>query len=400
MPERDVEGVWLPENMGWVAFDADDNPRLVRVDEQGRVRVDAEVQVGDVEVDRVRLRDADDPDRMGEITEAGEQVVSDPTARTRLAGIRDRIGEVAGQTVASLLAAVRDRLPEGLAVVDGRLRVAGEGLTDAQLRADPVEVTAHDLDEPTTTAFTGGHVHDGEVKANSGTTDGRLRVADQAVVDELTARLAPVLDPDAEDGLPERLAAQILGPLPEGPEVIGFVTDSAVLRGLLALGYAAGGPPQSTTDVVRGLLRNPAESGRVLVVAGFVVGHDEGNALIPVEVVRNPTTNEPSTSHDEMNLSMGAPAGPETSVAEFFQDTGSAMTGGDSIWLPSTGAAPNAYDLTVPAVIWPGNSVGVNFDIGALLSSGTGMVAVLWVERDEDEILELLAAHDALPEEP
>jgi hypothetical protein len=66
----------------------------------------------------------------------------------------------------------------------------------------------------------------------------------------------------------------------------------------------------------------------VLIVAGFVVGHDEGNNLIPVQVIRNPTTNLPSTSHDEMNLSMGAPHGPFSSVASFFQDTGSAMGGG------------------------------------------------------------------------
>jgi hypothetical protein len=301
--------------------------------------------------------------------EVQAQTLGDPIGPTAFtSGLEDPDGDLA----VPLLDAARRQL-----VTDQH----AQALTDAQLRDSPVPVNtglAQPLEE-------GGTVAVSNQPADPAT---------DTTLTEVRNRLAPTLPADAGSGLPERLHVQQIAPLPTGPHAIGFTTDSGVLEGALGTGFAAGGPPQSTTNVVRALLVNPAASGKVLIVAGFVVGHDEGNNLIPVQVIRNPTTNLPSTSHDEMNLSMGAPHGPFSSVASFFQDTGSAMGGaGDSMWVPSTGAAPNSYELRIPAFIWPDNSIGVNFDIGALLSSGTGQVAVVWSERDEADILTLLAAN-------
>ena len=286
-------------------------------------------------------------------------------------------------------------------------QVQTDALTDSELRASPLDIGNFPEEFPLpasqvqTDALT-----DAELRAVALDTRARTknntdyveprRQADIGQPVDGTAGLVGHSDPDGmvRASLSDAQGRAILG---NSTQMTGFNTDAGVLRSINGNAYLGGSSVQSTTNNLRGLLRNPAGSGRVIVVSFLVVAHDEGNTIVDMEIVRNPTTNLPTAQQNVMNFNIiseeqGMPA------AELFIDTGSAMESDESdIFVPTQGNGPNAFDLTTPLIVWPGLSVGTNFDIGGTLSTADASISIAWIEAPVAEINAVRQAHGQTP---
>lgn len=139
--------------------------------------------------------------------------------------------------------------------------------------------------------------------------------------------------------------------------------DSFLDEGIKGQWYATGRGPVSVAGggLTSGRFNvvNPVGSGKLIMIHRYRVHVTTASEFIEIRV--NATTNLPTFALPATNRRVGGPAG----VAQIFQDTGPAMTGG--IALPyqipvATSANTFTEFLIVPTIIVPpGFSIGTNF---------------------------------------
>lgn len=142
----------------------------------------------------------------------------------------------------------------------------------------------------------------------------------------------------------------------------------------------AGGPNQvSSSDHVRVMLEMPGSSSKVALVTRAIMAHDS-SGILPAEIIRNPDTNTPTTVIDSLNLAMHHT---NTSEATMYADSGLDMTGSaGGLFLPTIGDFPLDVELRAPFVVMPGTAIGLDFDVGGNLTSGSVMCVLAWIERE------------------
>lgn len=286
-------------------------------------------------------------------------------------------------------------------------QVQTNALTDAELRAAPLDVGNFPAEFPLpvgqvqTDALTDAQLREAALDVRARTADNAFYVEPrrQSAINQPsdgTAGTAAYTDPDGivRAALSDAQGRAVLG---SSTQMAGFTTDAGVLRAINSNAYLGGSAVQSTTNSLRGLLRNPAGSGRVLVVSFIIVAHDEGNSVVDMEIIRSPTTNLPTTAQNVMNFNI-IDEQQEEPQGQLLIDTGSGMSGNEAdIFVPTQGNNPNPLTLTTPLLVWPGLSVGANFDIGGTLSSADAAMSVAWVEIPVAEINLVREAHGQPP---
>lgn len=129
---------------------------------------------------------------------------------------------------------------------------------------------------------------------------------------------------------------------------------------------------------IRGLLSNPANSSRVLVVVALLsdIG---GEGLAEGSIFKNPDTNLPTTTRFVWQPNDAVTDFP---VTEFFADTGATMTGGTDVarvGLPGPGRVITELPGGIPVL--PGTSIGINVPTGVLTSADANFGAYV-IEED------------------
>lgn len=163
----------------------------------------------------------------------------------------------------------------------------------------------------------------------------------------------------------------------------GYVSESIVKDAHNGRVFVMGTDLIASTASVRATVVNPAGSGTVLSIVRLITAHDQSGVL-PAEIIRNPDTNTPTTAQTIMNMNVG---NANTTTAESYADSGTAMTGAvGSMFLPTVGNIPLNLELRAPMVLHPGNSAGINLDVGSALTSGEVMVSLAWVETPSSEL--------------
>lgn len=160
--------------------------------------------------------------------------------------------------------------------------------------------------------------------------------------------------------------------------------DPGLLSSIGGEAFFSGTDTISSSDTVRATLEVPAGSDYGAVIYRIIVAHDQ-SGLLPVEFIRGPTTDLPTTSWTPLNLNMDSAA--SDGVAVVNADTGVAMTGGTGgAHIATTGSVPTDIQFNTPMVVRPDQIVGLNAAVGSALSSGSVMVLVSWIELTTTEL--------------
>lgn len=166
----------------------------------------------------------------------------------------------------------------------------------------------------------------------------------------------------------------------------GYFSSTSVRNTIKERGFIGGAPSTTTTDNIRTTLENPSGSGIVAVAVSIVVAHDQGSAIVDLQVLRNPTTSLPTTARTPINASLRGVSAP-AAVSLLKSDAGVAMSGHTgSVTVPTQGNNPNQFSLSSPVLIYPGELVGLNYKVGAALASGIAGTSIVWYEVPESEI--------------
>lgn len=130
----------------------------------------------------------------------------------------------------------------------------------------------------------------------------------------------------------------------------------------------------SVAGNVRALIANPAESGRIIGIAGIVVF---GTATSWANIYKNPTAGLPAAAARPVtNALVGPPTEPAVVQVTADTDATVALSGGTDTGVVMGSGGGNRETVTAPFQLWPGQSLGFNVPFaGAADATLTAWVA-------------------------
>lgn len=132
----------------------------------------------------------------------------------------------------------------------------------------------------------------------------------------------------------------------------------------------------SVAGNVRGLVTNPANSGRLMVL---VLLTEFGTGRSWTEIYRNPTTGLPTALRPVNNALLGVATDAAVGELRVDTDTTVALSGGTNTGIVIGTGPDRRNEIKAPFNLFPGETLGVNVPFAG---AADATLSLYWVEKD------------------